>query len=601
MKQKAKVTASDARARDHFGHSVSIDGNRVAVGSPLNDEGGNDAGAVYLYALSDATKPYAIEIAKLLPAASASGDQFGTSVAISGDTVLAGAPRKDAGEVLSGAAYVFFNDGSGWNEQAELTASHVRMGDQFGFSAALDGNVALLGAPYDDAAGTDSGAAYVFRRVYGEWSQPFKLMEQLPEAGSLFGKSVAIVGDTAVVGTYWDDEAGNSAGAVHIFVRDAQGWDHVAKLMADDAQPYDQFGTFVAFDGETVVVGSPGDDDGGDSAGFAYVFVRDGDNWIQQDKLIASDAGNYDSFGMSVAVSGDTIIVGSPNDGIDYVGSAYVFVRTNENWTEEAKIIPDDLDYSAHFGISVALEDNTAVIGAYQEDEDGDNSGAAYVYARELTGWLQTAKLKPTPSGFYEWFGISVDIDGDTIAVGAQKYDGLANETGSAYVFTNNDGHWIQAARLTASDGESADWLGQSVSLMNDVVVAGAPWNGIEAGAVYVFARQTAQWSDMTETLKITASDMDQEDTFGTSVSFDDSMLIVGSPGNDDCGYGAGAAYIYELDIPLPKPTPERLTEKSEMPQRNLYVPLRNVTPTPVIKRYIIPPATPTPTPTSRR
>ena len=240
-----------------------------------------------------------------------------------------------------------------------------------------------------------------------------------------FGFSVGLSGDTAVVGAREDDHAGGgNAGSAYIFENNGIRWEQVAKLTAFDAANSDRFGNSVAASGETIVVGARGDDHaGGDGAGSAYVFVRDGTHWPLQAKLTASDAAPADEFGTSVALSGDTIVVGAREDdhaGGMNAGSAYVFFRSGNSWSEQAKLVGSDSALADRFGISVAVSGDTAVVGARGNDHTGDvDAGAAYVFFRRGSSWSEQAKLTAEDSNLFDEFGNSVAVAGDSALVGA--------------------------------------------------------------------------------------------------------------------------------------------------------------------------------------
>ena len=212
------------------------------------------------------------EVAKLLASDAASFDLFGWSVAIDGDTAVIGARNDDDAVGNSGSAYVFTRTGATWSPQAKLTASDAAVGDLFGWSVAIDGNTAVIGARNDDDGGSDSGSAYVFTRTGATWSQQAKLTASDAASIDFFGYSVAIDGDTAVIGAYADDDGGSNSGSAYVFTRTGETWSQQAKLTASDAASSDFFGYSVAIDGDTAVIGAPGNDDAGGNSGSAYVF-----------------------------------------------------------------------------------------------------------------------------------------------------------------------------------------------------------------------------------------------------------------------------------------------------------------------------------------
>jgi hypothetical protein len=322
------------------------------------------------------------EQVKLTASDGARHDDFGRSVALSGDTALVGAKDAAAAGVDGGSAYVFVRSGTTWSEQAKLTASDAADNDHFGSSVAVSGDTAVVGAKDADAAGSFSGSAYVFVRSGTTWSQQAKLRASDAERNQSFGVSVAVLGDTALVGASDDDDAGPGSGSAYVFVRSGTTWSQQAKLRASDAAAFDRFGWSVALSGDTALVGASDDDDDGNVSGSAYVFVRSGTTWSQQAKLRASDAAALDRFGFSVAVSGDTALVGvSLVDDSGFSGSAYAFVRNGTTWSQQAKLTPSDPTVFDRFGLSVAVSGHTALVGAHENNAPAFESGSAYVFA----------------------------------------------------------------------------------------------------------------------------------------------------------------------------------------------------------------------------
>ncbi len=373
-----------------------------------------------------------IEIAKLLASDGEDNDRFGISVAVSGDTALIGA-RGDNNR--SGSAYVFTRSGGTWSEQAKLTASDAAADDAFGGSVAISGDTVVVGADGDDDAGSNSGSAYVFIRSGTDWSEQAKLTASDAAAFDFFGRSVAISGDTALIGAHFDDSARGSA---YVFTRSGATWTQQTKLTAPGAEYGDEFGHSVAVSGDTALIGAAGDDDAGYNSGSAYVFTRTGTTWSQQAKLTAADAAVRDLFGESVALSGDTALVGARNDDDagNYSGSAYVFTRTGTTWSQQAKLTALDGAAFDFFGRSVAISGDTALIGAHFDDDAGNYSGSAYVFARSGTTWSQQAKLTALDGAADDRFGGTVALSGDTALIGAQEYFDEDNYgPGKAYIF----------------------------------------------------------------------------------------------------------------------------------------------------------------------
>ena len=376
-----------------------------------------------------APAPTSTQQAKLTASDAAAFHSFGNAVAISGDSAVVGAWWDAHAGSRSGSAYVFAGSGATWSQQAKLTASDGAAFDQFGRSVAISGATVVAGAFEDDDAGSDSGSAYVFVRSGASWSQQQKLTASDAAAGDGFGVSVSISGDAAVVGAFRDDDNGSNSGSAYVLARSGSTWSQQAKLTASDGAAGDAFGFSVSISGDTAVVGASGDDDSGTSSGSVYVFVRSGTTWSQQAKLTASDATASGAFGESVAISGDTVVVGAIRDP----GSAYVFVRSGTTWSQQAKLTANDSASGDEFGRSIAISGGTAVVGAVASVRP--ESGSAYVFVRSGTTWSQQAKLIPSDGAAGDIFGIAVAISGDTAAVGASRDDDAGSSSGSTYVF----------------------------------------------------------------------------------------------------------------------------------------------------------------------
>ena len=303
-----------------------------------------------------------------------------------------------------------------------------------------------------------------------------------------------------------------------------------SRFTASDGAGGDQFGSAVAVDGGTAVVGAPQDDDNGDNSGSAYVFTRHplSGGWSQPIKLTAFDGKENDWFGYSVAVHGDTIVVGAYQHDLDSesdAGAAYVFTRPDGGWVATStadKLTASDGVEGDRFGYSVAVHEDTVVVGARGDD---GKKGASYVFTKPAGGdWTSTStssKLTASDGVAVDYFGHSVAVHGDIILVGAFRHD----LTGAAYVFTRPGGGWVAtstAAKLTASDGKHDDQFGRSVAVDGDTVVIGAQQDDGLRGSAYVF-------TDAIETAKLTASDRDANDYFGSSVAVRGGTIVVGA------------------------------------------------------------------------
>ncbi|EPG74313.1 FG-GAP repeat protein [Leptospira fainei serovar Hurstbridge str. BUT 6] len=495
-------------------------------------------------------------------------------------------------------------DTLGLSQQAYLKAPNTSNNDQFGYSLSIDGDTIVAGAPFEDSNttsilqdsnlsaandnGNDTGAAYVFTRSGPKWIHQAYLKAPNASNSDNFGTSVAIDAETIAVGASGEDsnttvilngsnlsstnDSGNNTGAVYIFIRNGATWTHQAYLKAPNASNSDQFGAAVAINGDTVVAGSSGEDsntttiingsnlsstnDNGSNVGAAYVFVRNGSTWTHQAYLKAPNGFNSDSFGNSVTVDGNTIAVGAKMEsstttsiiqGTDLSatnqngsgnGAVYVFVRSGTTWTHQAYLKAPNTSNSDLFGSSVAIKGNTVAVGAPFESSDtntiiqgpnlgstnnlGSNNGAVYVFERVGTTWNQEAYLKAPNSSNQHAFGGSVGIFGNLIVVGAPGETSTTNSivhgndlhstnregffNGAAYVFEKSGTQWSHRDYLKPSNNTNGIFFGGATAISGNTIIAGAlaegsnsNWiingadlssankNGANNGAVYVF------------------------------------------------------------------------------------------------------------------
>ena len=369
------------------------------------------------------------------------GDRFASSVATSGDLAVVGVVEDDDQGSASGSAYVYRWGGSAWNEEQKLLASDGAASDKFGWSLSVSGNVVVIGAPYDDDNGSSSGSAYVFRYVDSTWVEEQKLLPADGAASDKFGYSVAVVGNAVVVGAYGDDDNGSSSGAAYVFRFEGSSWIREQKLLPADGASSDFFGIGVSVSDDVIVVGANKDDDNGTNSGAAYAFRHDGASWVEEAKLLASDGAAYDYLGRSVSVSGEVAIVGAYNDADNgpASGSAYVFHFDGVSWVEEAKLLASDGTESDEFGLTVSVSGNVAVVGAHLNEEMGDFSGAAYVYRFDGATWTESVKLLASDAYHLDEFGNAVAVSGSVIVVGAYLEDPGNTDAGSAYIFEYDD------------------------------------------------------------------------------------------------------------------------------------------------------------------
>ena len=378
---------------------------------------------------------------KLTASDGAPGDGFGggvesRSVAQSGRTAVIAASGDDDNGDRAGAAYIFHDDGTGWAEQAKLTASDGILLDFFGSAVSMSGDTVVIGSFFSDAPASHSGSAYVYQRTGATWTEEQKLVADDGAADDLFGISAAMSGDALVVGARDHDEVAPNAGAAYVFRFDGISWIQEAELSASDGAANDFLGVRVAIDGNVVVAGAQTADVSGVDSGAAYVFRFDGTSWTQEAKLVASDGQAGDQFGNSVSISGDTAVVGASREGLGVDrGAAYVFRFDGTSWSQEAKLTAADSKNKNLFGWSVGISGDLIVAGALRGDNGERDTGAAYVFQRTGTVWNQELKLLASDGEQNDRFGGNVSIWQNTALVGAQGDDDLGDGAGAAYVY----------------------------------------------------------------------------------------------------------------------------------------------------------------------
>lgn len=556
--EASKLTASDSEDYDYFG-PADVSGDTIVVGARFEDGNGIDRGAAYVYERNFGGNNNWGEVTKLTAFEPADNQRFGVP-AISGDIIVIGTGFEEGLYYASGAAYVFernYSEPDTWVEKVRLTSSSVSYADMFGGSLNIDGEYIIIGSIGEDDFASNAGAATVFELNLSatyEWEEITKLTNPENAGQDSYAYSVAVSGDTAVVGDYLESGSGVNRGAAHIYERNLGGrnnWGEVTRLIASDADDNDMFGLSVAIDGDFIVVGALGKDY---ATGAAYVFQRNQggpDNWGEVAILTASDAEVGDKFGYSVGVSGDTIVVGANyEDGAGNIrGAAYIYQRNlggENNWGEAGKLAASDTADMDEFGCSVAISGDSVIVGAPYR-------GAAYIFDRNEGGvdnWGEVTKLIASDNIDFGYFGYAVAISEDTVVIGADMKTG----GGGAYIFDRNQGgedNWGEVIKLTSFDQEDYDSFGFSVSINRDTVAVGAIREdglGTNRGAAYVFDRNQGGTNNWGEVTKITASDAEDEDGFGFSVSISEKTVVVGTPIEEVPDVSMGAAYIYYLE-----------------------------------------------------
>jgi hypothetical protein len=562
--QVQRIVGSTSVADDRFGNSVTISGDTVAVGAPQATTG---AGAVFVFARNQGGADTWGQVVALPGAA---GSAFGTAVSLFNDTLIIGAPgRSTAPNTGNGAAFVHSRNTGGanaWGQVKELLATDRANSDVFGAAVAISGDTIVIGAPNK----ADGGAAYIFARNQGgidNWGQVRKLIAPNAASGNFFGSAVAISGDTALVSA---PIANSLTGLTAVYLRNQDGADqwglnHV--LEVDDA-PAGVLGRSVAIDGLFIGLGaSNATVSGQTAAGAAYTFVRSGNTWAQLVQRGDGEAGDVDNFGYAVALSGDTLAVGASGDDEGATtnrGAVYLFRRNQtgaDTWTVLKKLVHPTPAGGDDYGFSVDLEGDTLVVGARRDDIPGvTDAGSAFIYRRNTGGadnWGLAKTLNaPTPAA-NDFFGYAVAVDGDVVAVSATQRDvttpaALAN-VGRVFIFARNTGgadNWGQVAEVGASgaDQEAEARFGTALDLDGDTLVVGNSGDNdggtTDAGAAYIFARNQGGADTWGQSARLIApaGDRQANDYFGASVTIDGDTVAIGALGD----ITTGSVYLFQ-------------------------------------------------------
>jgi len=373
----------------------------------------------------------ASEEARLDSTTPVANDELGKSIAQGGSTLVIGSPGANQGAVIdAGEALVFERSGANWTPAGTLQGSDTVAGDHFGSAVALSGDTLVVGASREAHLGPETGAAYVFVRSGGTWSELQKLVASDGGANSRFGEAAALQGDTLMIGAPFDRVLGlNQAGSAYVFERNGSVWSETQKLTASNTSPIFQFGFSMSIDGDLAGIGAFG-------ALRIYVFERSAGTWCETTQLSSPTQAHAQGIGRSVGVSGLTIVFGSPNDDLinplgANAGSAFVYAKRNGNWTMETKLKASDYAKEDHFGRSVAIEGDLIVVGAERDDTTAVDTGSAYLFSRSGTDWTEQDKLLASDAGAGDLFGWSCALDQGRIAVGAPEASG----DGAGYVF----------------------------------------------------------------------------------------------------------------------------------------------------------------------
>ena len=377
-------------------------------------------------------------------------------------------------------------------QQAYIKSFNTGAGDGFGFAMAISGDTAVVGANREDGPTNtlnDAGAAYVFTRANGAWTQQAVLRASNAAAGDLFGFAVAIEGNTIIVGAQAEDGATdtlNDSGAAYVFTRTGVAWTEQTILRAPNAGIDDRFGNSVAIFGDTVIVGAPREDGATNTtsdSGAAYVFTRTGGAWSHQSTLRASNLDAGDLFGHAVAIWGNSVIVGAHSENgvgnaLNDSGAAYIFVRNGNTWGEQTLLRASNPGANDLFGIAVAIRGDMAVVGAYAEDGPANNlnaAGAAYVFERAGSAWMERQLLRPALPAEADLFAGAIGLSSTNLVIGAWGKDisGML-DAGVAYNFVRSGGLWVEQGLIRANNAGANDSFGFSLAVAGNTSLVGS-------------------------------------------------------------------------------------------------------------------------------
>ncbi|MCP4424980.1 MAG: hypothetical protein GY803_10840, partial [Chloroflexi bacterium] len=547
------LQATDLTTEDRFGHGVAVYSQTIAVGAYGDDDQGSGSGSVYLFSKSGAVWN---QTAKLTASDGQGNDHFGYAVAFNetGQKLVVGAHYEDDMGANAGALYQFTISSTIWSESGKYTTPLSDSGDQLGYRVAAHGNTVAGGALYHGPG--HAGGAFVFTST----TTASQILPGEP-SNSLdrYGRAVAMTGNVMAVGAYYADvNRASASGYVEMFRHDGAQWVMEQRLtLADtpDAPTSNDYFGAVAVSGNTVAIGACRARAGGIALGAVYIFTYNGSQWVYEATLRANDGSAEARFGYALDLEGDRLLASAIWDDelATNAGAAYLFERTGSVWTQTAKLTASNGAVNDWFGFDVALSGDTAVVGAHYADVVGSNAGLVYVYTFDGAAWNETQILQSADQAAGDHFGYAVDIHNDTILVGARLDDDNGSASGSAYLFTYDGFTWNEADKLTAADGQAADYFGAAVTFneTGQGLLVGAYWEdeaAADAGAAYYFTSDGTTW---TEQAKFTPANGGPSDHFGIAVALYGNHLAVGARYHASATGRSGAVFSYDAAVGL--------------------------------------------------
>lgn len=556
--EQAELIVSELSAGDSFGTAVVLHDDLIAVGAPGDDSQGSNSGAVYLFRSVQGNPQRWQGVAKLTSPIPSPGQQFGQVLATDGKQLIVAAPFADDER---GAVYSFVatdSNGIAWRLSGQLQGDGA--GERFGASLALHDSMLAVGSPLSASDGQPVGAIHLFRREPGianGWERLTTLRGERPGGG--FGTGVALTDRWLAAGVSWENDA---QGAVRLYrpVVGSPDWQLISTLRAPDRGADQRFGSSIAINSDTLVVGASLSDAGGANAGTVYIYERDptsAEGWHLDTEFRGEDTVEGDQFGGVLASHGSTIVVGVPNDsdvGVES-GAAYAFVRRGSGWEEVEKVVADAAQANDQFGFSVSLSGETLVVGAHFDSDRGVDAGSAYVFERGVTNarpWVQQTRLLAAGTQGFDRFGQAVTQSGDNLVIGALGDDGDGADSGAVFLFGRDQRSpelWRAGARVSAADADAGDSFGNAIALDRDLLLVGAfadDEGGNGAGAAYLFRQYLGEEPPWQQIAKLLADDASATHQFGISVDLAANTAVVGAHFDSHAGSFSGSAYVFQ-------------------------------------------------------
>jgi len=364
-------------------------------------------------------------------------DCFGWSVSINGNYAVIGNVYDDDNDIQSGSVYVYYFDGEAWVEQEKLIASDGGFADYFGYAVSVYDDQIVTGAYRDVVGSVRSGSAYVYQRNGDEWIETARLTPYDPEEEDRFGAKVDIHGNYAAVASYWDDDQGASSGAVYIYKKTENNWNFHQKLVPADLLANDLFGTSVFLNNNNLFVGAIGNSTYATNSGKVYVYDLVDGSWVLVQELYPEDPMTGQHFGQDISTTENYLIIGAYNDGEqgDKSGAVYVFEATNNGWIQSQKLLPDDGHAGAFFGNSVSIYQNNLLIASLYNITGHGESGSIYIYSLDDNNWIQTSKIVPSDGHNQQRFGADVGLWENNALCGAPYDEEMGYRCGAGYIF----------------------------------------------------------------------------------------------------------------------------------------------------------------------